>query len=244
MIEMPKLDEDLITIEEIIYSSHLIKAPTLNYYQIKEVLPQGYRMSTAVEELKIQLAQEKASKDLREAKPFIDLFSKDKNGNYIWQWTATGLRVPRGWECARYEIDRKGDKRYPRIVLIDDNEVGEVLIPGDGFESEILEWDEVFGLPLQTREYIPWSHKSCSKHFLFNVTPDKDTISGRYDVSIGRGSYWLRDIGERCVCVLANYGRSAPAFFGSFRPVRASLSRKRSYMLQINDDGLWYCGEA
>jgi len=225
MIEIPKFDEDLIWIQEIIYSSHLIRTSNLNYYQIKEGLQQGLRMSTAGEEYRIQLAQERASKDLSESKVFSDLFTADDDGNYVWQWTNTGLRVPSGWEDGRYMKDKKGNKILPRIVLESDKEVGEVFIPF-GFESIIVEWDEVFGIPAITREYLPWTQESSSIHFFSNLNPSKDNISGHYDVSIGRGSYWLRDIGQRCLCVLADYGRSVPAFYGSFRPVQDRIREK------------------
>jgi len=93
MIEMPELDRT-ITISAarseypmlgvaysrpeyfMAYSPGLVQTGR-NYYDSLRVLPKGIRMSTAAEELAIQLALERAGKDPREAEVFADLFGKE-----------------------------------------------------------------------------------------------------------------------------------------------------------------------
>lgn len=161
-------------------------------------------MSTAGEELAIQLALERGGKDPRKAKAFDDLFARGPDKIYMWQWTETGLRVPNGRKAGAYETDGQGRKYWPRIVLIGDQEVGEILVP-EGNGRLVAEWDVVFGIPRVT-ENVYWPHRPTT-HFEFDVTPDRDSTSGHYDVAVGRGSYWPLDFGEECFDVDADDGR-------------------------------------
>src|SRR3989338_8273112 len=158
------------------------------------------RMSTAGEELDIQLAIERAGEDPRKAGVFDDLFARGPDKIYMWQWTETGLRVPKGRKADAYETDAQGRKYWVRIGLVGDQEVGEILVP-EGYGRLVAEWDEVSGIPRVTIENRDFPHKPYTTHFWFNSTPDKDSTSGHYDVAVGRRSNWLHDAGEWCLSV-------------------------------------------
>jgi hypothetical protein len=179
-------------------------------------------MSTAGEELAIQLALERAGKDTREAEIFNDLFARNVDKIYIWQWTETGLRVPKGRRAGKYETDTQGRKYWIREVLEGDKVVGEILVPeGDG--RLVAEWDEVFGIPRVTVENQDFPHNPYTTHFWFNATPNKDSTSGHYDVAVERRSYWHHDVDERCLDVDADYRRLDAYSNAGFRLVRGSF---------------------
>src|SRR3989338_2013188 len=125
---MPKLNQKLIAqaaassyselgvayskpIHEINYSNNLVRTRK-NYYDSKAELPEGMRMSTAGEELAIQLALERAGKDPRKAAVFKDYFGRNNDDWYAWQWTETGLRVPNGYDASKFETDAHGRKYW------------------------------------------------------------------------------------------------------------------------------------
>ena len=202
---------------ELNYAKQLVRTGK-NYHVSKSEIPEGYRMSTAGEELAIQLALERAGKDPRKAEIFDNLFARGPENIYMWQWTETGLRVPKGREADRYVTDGQGRKYWPRIVLLADKEVGEILVP-EGNDSLVAEWDEVFGVPQVTIENQNFPHKPYTTHFLFNATPEKDSISGHHDVAVGRRSDWRHGGHVRCLGVYARYGRLAAGSADGFRLV-------------------------
>jgi hypothetical protein len=116
---------------EIDHASKLVRTGK-NYYDSKAQIPEGHRMSTAGEELAIQLAIERAGKDPRKAEVFNDLFGRKNGGWYAWQWTETGLRVPKGRKADKYETDPQGRKYWVREVLEGNEAVGEILVPEGG----------------------------------------------------------------------------------------------------------------
>jgi hypothetical protein len=211
---------------------YIIKhSPTLtrtgkNYYDSLKEIPDRFRISTfristATEELAIQLALEKAGEDPRKAKVFDDLFGRNNNGWYAWQWTLTGLRVPKDYRADKHEKDTQGRIHYLRIVLIGDEEVGEILVPeGDG--RVVVEWDEVFGLP-KTTEEMDWPHNPYTTHFWFDPSPSKDEKSGQCDVAVARCCYWHRVAHEGCLYVYASCGRWHAGSDGGFRLVQGSF---------------------
>src|SRR3989344_5903137 len=203
-----------------------------NYHDSKAEIPEGLRMSTAGEELAIQLALERAGKDPRKAKVFDDLFSRGSDKIYMWQWTETGLRVPKGRQADAYETDGEGRKYFPRIVLIGDQEVGEILVP-EGGGRVAVEWDEVFGLPRVTED-IAYPHEPHTTHFWFNSTSDKDSKSEHYDVAVERRSVWHRGGDGRCLGVDASYGRWDALSGGGFRPVQGSFPEIERELARIN----------
>ena len=205
------------------YSRNLVRTGK-NYYDTKRTeIPTGYRMSSAAEELAIQLALEREGMDPRKAEVFNDLFAGGNGGWYAWQWTGTGLRVPKGREASRYETDSQGREYYRRIVLIEDQEVGEILVP-EGEGRVVVEWDEVFGMPRVTSSSEgDMRYNNYTTHFWFKPTPEKDSISGHYDVAVGRRGNWLHDEDERCLDVDAHYGRSDAGSSDGFRPVQGSF---------------------
>ncbi|MBI2583241.1 MAG: hypothetical protein HYW25_01115 [Candidatus Aenigmarchaeota archaeon] len=186
------------------YSPWLVRTGK-NYYGSKAEIPEGIRMSTAAEELALQLALEKAGNDPRNAEVFNDLFARNEEKYYAWQWTETGLRVPKGRKPDAYETDAQGRKYWQRILLIGDQEIGDFPVP-EGNGMVIVEWDEVSGLPRVT-EQIAYPHEPYTTHFWFNPNPDKDKLSGHYDVAIGRRGAWPHGVDARCLSVDASYGR-------------------------------------
>jgi len=203
------------------YSPSLVRTGK-DYYDSKTGIPEGLRMSTAGEELAIQLALEKAGKDPREAKIFADLFASGIDKIYMWQWTETGLRVPKGRKADAYETGSQGRKYWPRVVLLADKEVGEILVP-EGSGRLVAEWDKVFGVPRVTIENKDFPHKPYTTHFHFNSNPGKDSKSGNNDVAVGRRSDWRHDEHDGCLDVDADYGRSDAGSIDGFRPVRGSI---------------------
>ncbi len=193
------------------YSSSLVRTGK-NYYGSK---PTDGRMSTAAEELALQLGLERSGKDPRQAGVFNDLFARNDSHLYIWQWTETGLRVPKGREADIYETDGQGRKYWAREVLIGDNVVGEILVP-EGNRRVVVAWDEVFGVPSATED-IAWPHNPYTTHSWFNPNLNKE------DVAVGRWGGWLRGVDGGCLAVDADVARSLASSGGGFRPVRGSL---------------------
>src|SRR3989344_3375947 len=102
---------------EVNHASRLVRTGK-HYYDSKSEIPEGFRMTTAGEELAIQLALEHSGNDPRKANIFDDLFARGSDKVYMWQWTETGLRVPKGRQADAYETDGEGRKYFPRIVLL------------------------------------------------------------------------------------------------------------------------------
>jgi len=201
-----------------------------NYSDSRQEIPEGLRMSTAGEELAIQLGLERARRNPRKAKEFDDLFGRNDEGWYAWQWTETGLRVPKGRDPDKYETDSNGRKYWVRTVLVEDQEVGEILVPkGNG--RVVVELDEVFGIPRVTSDKDgDMEYDNHTTHFWFNTNPDKDSTSGQYDVAVGRGGSWHHDahseiaiMSEGCLGVDARCGRWDASSRDGFRLVRGSL---------------------
>ncbi len=203
-----------------------------NYYDPRARIPSGQRISTAAEELAIQLGLERAGQDPIQAGVFDDLFGRNDPRWYAWQWTETGLRVPEGRKADTYETDAKGRKYWARTVLIGNNEIGEILVP-EGNNRVVVEWDEVSGLPRATED-IAWPHSPYTTHFWFNQKPSKDNKSGHYDVAVGRRSGWPHDGGEGCLGVTALFARSDAYSPDGVRPVRGSAAEVKK--TQIADE--------
>lgn len=202
--------------------AHRLVRTGKHYYGSKAEIPEGLRMTTAGEELAIQLAIERADRDPRKAIIFRDLFARGLDEKiYMWQLTETGLRVPKGREASKYETDAQGRKYWARIVLDGDKEVGEILVP-EGGGRLAAEWDEVFGVPRVTIENQHLPHEPYTTHFWFNSTPNQDSTSGHYDVAVVRRSSWHHDVAERCLDVDANYRRLYALSLNGFRLVRGS----------------------
>src|SRR5215472_8193004 len=157
------------------YSERLIHVPNRDFYALQKLLDgagEGLRMSTAAEEVALQLELEKADRDPRNARVFDDLFSRNDDQRYYWQWTATALRVPLGRRPEAYEVDKQGRRYWVRMLVSGNEEVGEVLVPeGNGRVvppktgvSDV--WDEVSGLPTVTEPLI-WPHSPYTTHFWF-----------------------------------------------------------------------------
>jgi hypothetical protein len=181
-------------------------------------LPSGAKLMTQAEGLAIERSYQKEGKDPRSAEEFKDYFAKNKDEWNAWEWTLTGLRVPKGWENGKVD---KGTGKYPRIVLIGDKECGELQVPAGGGKV-IVELDDVFGIPSVTKE-IPWPHRGYYAHWWFNPSPDFDKISGHYDIAVGRGCGRPHNEDERCLPVDASYGRWYATSDAGFRPVQGLI---------------------
>ncbi|MBI4176766.1 MAG: hypothetical protein HY516_00200 [Candidatus Aenigmarchaeota archaeon] len=193
-----------------------------DYYDSVSEIPEGKRMSLASEELAIQMGLGKAGQDPRKAAAFDDLFARNEPEIYMWQWTATGLRVPKGRCPAKYEKDGLGRKYWVRELLEGDKVVGEILVP-EGHGRVVVEWDEVSGLPKTTAE-TGFPHKHYTTHFGFNPTPLMDSRSGHYDVAVGRVGGWLFGVDEGCLAVDARCGRLEGGSHDGFRLVKGPAS--------------------
>ena len=207
---------------EFLYSDRVVHIPHHDFYFLQaflETLGGGRGMSTAAEELAIQLELERSAEDPRNAKAFDDLFARNDDQRYIWQWTATGLRVPKGRKPNAYEVDKHGRKYWVRILVIGNSEVGEVLVPeGNGrvvpHTPEVPDvWDEVTGLPTIT-EPLKWPHNPYTTHFWFDPNLE--------EVAVGRGSREHSQAGS-CLDVLADCPRLGSAEYTGVRLVQRLL---------------------
>lgn len=196
--------------------------PNRDFYVVQTFLQRlgdGRRMSTAGEELAIQLELERVRQDPRNAKVFDDLFARNDDKRYFWQWTATGLRVPKGREPNAYEVDKRGRKYWVRIWLIGNSEIGEILVPeGNGrivaHTPDVRDvWDEVSGLPTVT-DGLRWPHNPYTTHFWFDPNLE--------EVAVGRGSRGHSEAGE-CLDVLADCPRLGSTEYTGIRLVHGSL---------------------
>jgi len=241
-IDIQPVSSKYIDIGRYSHDGHLVSySPTLtrtgqNYYDSKDELPDGYRMSTAEEELAIQLALEKAGQDPREAEVFNDLFGRENGGWYAFQWTETGLRVPKGYKADKSETDGQGRKYFPRIVIIGDQEIGEVMVPEGGGRA-IMEWDEVFGIPIVTSDKAgDMKLGNHTTHFYIEPSPGKDDRSGKYDVAVARGCGWRRDARAGCLRVYALCGRWRASGIGGVRQVQGSLPEIEAEFERIDSE--------
>ena len=223
--------KESIPIEHSMRTAPISDAGSQTLERIPTIL-RKYRMSTAAEELAIQLGLERAGQDPRKAGVFDDLFGRNDSHVYIWQWTATGLRVPKGRDPNKYETDRQGRKYWVREFLIGNNTVGVVLVP-EGNGRVAVEWDEVSGLPRVTED-ISFPHNPYTTHFWFNPNSAEDSRSKNKDVAVGRWSGWHHDGGDRCFGVAANCARSNADSLDGFRPVRGSLSEIEKEIITAN----------
>lgn len=82
-------------------------------------LPEDTRFMTQLEGLTIERSYLLKGNDPAQADEFKDYFIIKNEDNELFEWTSTGLRVPKGWENGRID---SGTGKYPRIVLIDDQE--------------------------------------------------------------------------------------------------------------------------
>jgi hypothetical protein len=220
------------------HSNPLIKTGN-GYYGSKDSLPDWYRMSTAGEELAIQMALERSLKDPRKAEVFNDLFSSEDGieRRYICQFTETAFRLPKFYKPDKFETDTQGRKYWPRIVLIGDQEVGEVLVP-EGNWSAVVEWDPVFGIPKITsddKKYLRYE-KHTTHWWFHSGRGRKDPISGEWDLAITRWSDYCDREGKKhkCISVSAIYQRNDNLETSGFRPVQGSLPEIEREFTRIN----------
>ena len=205
-----------------------------NYHDSKAQLTDGTKFSKAADELAIQLGYEKAGIDPRskKAKAFNDIFGRNKEKIYAWQWTDTFLRIPSNKlnpEKPDY-IDKHGRKFWAREWGLDNEIYGVVYIPEGGGRvvpktKDFLDvYDLITGLPRITSDNEnDMKYENHTLHFRFNSKPSKDSKSGHYDVAVGRRSDWRRAEDERCLYVSAYYERSYSDSRDGFRPVWGSV---------------------
>ena len=225
------------------YSNRLIRTGKHCYDTEKEI-QKDIRISLASEDLAIQLGLERAGIDPRKAEVFNDIFGRNDTNWYAFQWTKTGLRVPKGYKADKHETDSQGRKYWPRIVLIEDHEIGEILVPeGNGrvvpkpsnpnnYEEV---WDEVFGMPRITSDKDgDMKLENHTTHFYFDTNPDKDKTSGNYDIAVARGGGWHPVGPVRCLDVYAGFGRWAAGSYDGFRPVEGSIPEIERELAKTN----------
>lgn len=231
-------------------SPSLIHTPGMNFYKVLEALARRIKDSELPEDTRFFLQNEghakaqsyrNQDKDPRNAPEFLNYFTKNRNGLYLWEWTLNALRAEKGWESGRID---SGTGKYQRLVLEPDwavlkQAMKDCLEPGFNWKDigdslnrvagicqvpvgngrVIVDYEPVWGLPLETRD-IPWPHEGYDEHFGFDPKPRLDEVSGHHDVAVRRRSDWHRGEDERCLYVDANWGRSGACSLSGFRPVR------------------------
>jgi hypothetical protein len=202
-----------------------------NYYDSQKILidmketgrlPLDARFMTQAEGLAVERSYLRVGKDPRTAEEFQDYFKNNRDAWHAWEWTLTGLRVPKRWENGKVDI---GTGKYPRIILIGEKEDGEIQIPGGGGKA-IIEYDELYGIPIETSKTIQFykNHYAC---WYFDPNPKLDEISGQYDIAIVRGGRYDHEDGLLCLIVDANCGRYHTISGSSFRPVYGEIPDTR-----------------
>lgn len=192
------------------YSDRFVRT-SKNYHDSKSEIPEGLRMSTAGEELALQLVSESKGADSRKGLLFNDLFGRNDSQWRAQQLTETGLRVPQGRDANAYETDGKGRKYWPRLVLLGNKVVGEARVP-EGHGRVVVEWNYVFGIPHAT-DAITQPHRPYTTHFWFAPGFNSDVDVFR------QGAGWC-GAQEDCFNVLAGYHYSN----AGYRPVRSGSS--------------------
>ncbi len=141
----------------------------------------GWRLSTAAEELAIQLYQRKPLN----AKEFQDVLKPNR-----LQVTDTVLRAIPGWEGGKKQILPDSRKYSPRQVLERGRDIGYCWVPEGGSRSvprgprdEI--WNRLAGIPRITNEGLVQSHDTC---FDFGLRfEESDHFTGEFDLVVERG---------------------------------------------------------
>ena len=199
-----------------------------NLFDSETFLREGERFSTAPEELAIQLDYERKGINPRSdaATALNDLFGRNAEKRYIWQWTSNFLCVPEGNENPeqpdivingiRYWI-RKYGNRINSVDVIED----QVLVPEGGVVPRTKDfedvWDTVHGIPHTTSNKAPYTeYENHTTHFLFD--PNEK------EVAVARRSDWHDDHHD-CLAVVAHYRRSSANSLDGFCPVRGSIPK-------------------
>lgn len=210
---------------EIQYSAQLTAGENKNYYTLLEGLPYGHRISTAAEELVLQLRSEKDNGDLRTAEVFSELFDRGEGKMpFTWQWTSTALRVPesRSNPLEPDHTDGQGRKYWLRQVVVGHEVVGDIYVP-EGSGRLVAEWNEVHGLPAVTVENSPDAQRAHSTHFWFEPYPPVDQHTSQRDIAVGRDGRWPVIHRTGAIAVGADYGRWSTGHGDSYRLVQGSL---------------------
>lgn len=197
---------------EIIYSPKLAGLGS-GYYDSIVKMPRGVRMTSMSEERSMQLNSVKV-KNPRDMEIYKHLFYMNE-GLFLHQLTRTGLRVPEGQNPSQYDIYDK-NKYWTRILLDDDIEVCEVMVP-EGNNRLVTEFNEVAGIPSETVD-MNYDHAPYTTHFSFDPAPPIDNISDCYDVSLTLCSIWHLGSGK-CFHIDASRDRLKNFPNNCFRPM-------------------------
>ena len=183
---------------------------------------------------------------LRDVDEFRDHFDNNDEDWYAWEETLTGLRFRKTDLRKPYRV---GDKitaerietEIPLDILV---QIADPKFMHDNFRDIIGKINKVAGtvdvpyarghviremrdgifteVELTTEHGAPYALHGWLRG---NLNIPQDTISGQYDVAVGRGCGWLRGEDEGCLGVGADFGRSDADSDGGFRPVvRGSVS--------------------
>lgn len=151
----------------------------------------------------------------------------------------TGLRLPKRSKPNYYPdtpdyTDGQGRKYWIRVVLISDEEIGEVPVP-EGNWRAVMEWDAVTGLPRVTSDK-EWDmrYDNHTTHFYFNPNPSMNTRTwDKDDIAISRRRSWRHEGHGNCLDVDAYGIRSGHYSNVCFRPVHGLLVLPKSEEIPI-----------
>ncbi|MAG35041.1 MAG: hypothetical protein CL878_02150 [Dehalococcoidia bacterium] len=210
---------------DIKYATQLTSGENHTYYALAEGISAGDRISTAAEELALQMQVEQQDGDLREADVFHELFDRGAEDiPFTWQWTSTALRVPEDRTNPLHpdHRDEQGRAYWIRQVVVGDEVVGEVYVP-EGNGRLVAEWDEVYGLPAVTVENTQDAQQAHTTHFWFEPYPPVDRRADRRDIAVGRDGRWPVVNRTGALAIGADYGRWSSGYGDSYRLVQGAV---------------------
>ncbi len=166
----------------------------LDYHASADKVPDGYRMTTLAEEISRYW---KNGGRLGNTRTLFNVL-QGNNGYDPNIVTSTGLRAPRDWEH-RYEKDGSGNRRTPRVLLIDYEEIGDVFVPESGLIPCTDNLDDVIdpqtGLPRFTVQH----NANHIGHFVMPECAVPDTVTGERDLAVILYSERANDRYDQCL---------------------------------------------
>jgi hypothetical protein len=194
---------------------------------LRASIPPDARMSTIVDEYAILCDEVERGIDPKRSRAFSDLSIQriqDPHANGTTLFTNTLLKVSRASPSSPgYIVDSKGRGHWPRMVCINNTDIGIFLIP-EGEHRDVVEWYNFLGLPKETAPHEPGSNRV---RFVFD--PDARCVCvalkmyyPRNTPAMGRASDYFADCG---LLIDAAIGRDSCVYDSGFRLVGGCLPK-------------------